>query len=110
MSKKTPSKKLSITPTHSSGERQFVNRQFLFSIYDNKSQIYKTLQMQQTKHDALRNFQNEANHPESLFNKFPHDYTLTCVGEFLDDGQLLPYAKPEILATAAEFAKTQSPN
>lgn len=57
----------------------------MYAIYDSKAEIYTTPMHFRNDAEALRQFSQEANNPESKLNKFSQDYSLFLLGEYDDD-------------------------
>ena len=84
-------------------QRVFVTKQPIFMIHDQKANKYDQMFVARTKAEAMRSFETECRNPNSMFNKFPADFTLVCTGEVSDTAEFDIYSKPEILASAAQF-------
>ncbi len=83
-------------------------KNYVFSTYDSKSEIFHTPMFLKTRAEAIRAFSDEANRPDSAIFKHPGDYTLFCLGEFdLESGLITPLTTPSSLGLAIEYQQKQ---
>ncbi|AXL14456.1 nonstructural protein [Microviridae sp.] len=79
-------------------------RKIVTTIHDAKSEMYLNPVCGRTKGQAIREFQQEANNPESQLNKYPEDFTLFELGEYDDiTGMMHPHKTPKPIGKALEF-------
>jgi len=65
-------------------------KQLTFSIKDNKTGIYHRPMYLPHPQQAVRQFEQIVNDPQSTINRYPEDYQLVQLGEFDDEtGSLL---------------------
>lgn len=57
----------------------------MYSIYDSKVGVYTSPMMFRNDAECIRQFETEANNPESKLNKHAEDYTVFLLGEYDDD-------------------------
>lgn len=57
----------------------------IFSIFDEKTEVYSKPFYELTIGSAIRVFSDAANDPQSPFSKHPEDYTLFLIGDFDDN-------------------------
>ena len=77
-----------------------------FAVHDRAAEVYNPPMFLPAKGQAIRQFDDLANNPDSPINKHPEDYTLYHIGEFDDETALLtPLPKPVSLGTAADFKR-----
>lgn len=82
--------------------------QKMFAIYDSKSKAHLLPFFATETAVAQRHFQTAANDRDSMFFKYPEDYTLFHVGHFDDaTGRVEPIDRPENLGLAAQYKQTQ---
>lgn len=80
----------------------------IFSIYDNKTEIYSKPFYELTIGSAIRVFGDAANDPASAFSKHPADYNLFLLGEFDDNtGEILSQTNQN-LGSCLEHIKSDS--
>ena len=76
----------------------------IFSIYDEKAEVYNTPFFQGTVGMALRSFQELVRDNESMLFKYPEDYILYRIGEYDDKtGQIISETNPLYIARATEY-------
>lgn len=76
----------------------------LFSVYDNKAQIFSNLWTAQTTGVAIRQFTEAANDPKHDYARHSDDFMLCCLGEWnveTAEFELLP--APNQLGLASQF-------
>lgn len=79
-------------------------KNFIFSVFDSKAEIFNTPFFMAAKGQALRGFTDEVNRPDSEIGKHPEDYTLFCIGEVdLNTGLITPLSTPTSMGLAIEF-------
>lgn len=84
-------------------------KQYVFSVYDSKAEMFNQPMFFKAKPEALRAFSDEANRAESAIAKHPDDYTLFLVGEFdIESGLLIPEKTPQSFGLGREFQKEAS--
>lgn len=80
---------------------------YLFSIHDQKAEIFMTPFVAPNAATAKRSFAHAANDPNSDICRFPGDFTLFELGSFNGDtAELTPLKTPKNLGLASTF-KTQ---
>ncbi len=86
-------------------------KQFVFAVYDSKSEMFNQPMFFKAKGEAIRAFQDEANRPESAIFKHPGDYTLFLIGDYnIDTGLLTPMSTPTSLGLGLEYQQSQQPS
>lgn len=81
----------------------------VFSIFDEKGQIFSQPFFLQHQGIALRSFGDLVNDPQSQINKHASDYKLYKLGTYDDQtGALKSEALPIFLANASEFKQQQT--
>ena len=79
----------------------------IISIRDGKAGIFMKPSVGLHLGAILRDWEQVVNAPESLFGKFPEDFTLCELGTFDDEtGEVLPHKNPIQHSTAREVQKT----
>jgi len=64
----------------------------MFTIFDNKADVYSPPFYALTDHAAVRTFSDAVNTTDSPYNKHPEDYALFLIGDFDDrTGCITPY-------------------
>lgn len=77
----------------------------IFSIRDQKSEVYNTPFYQKTHGEAERNFQQLVSDDKSTISKFPEDFDLYYLGEYDDNtGVTKPLDTPQHVAKAIQAA------
>lgn len=77
----------------------------VFSIFDEKAQVYKAPMFIPHKGEALRTFSDITKNQETLIAKHPEDYKLYLLGTFDDNsGKMEPLAEPEFLINATDYS------
>ena len=80
-------------------------RYFMFSVFDNATQVYCPPFIAATVSSALRDFAFAANDASTNIGKYPTDYTLFSVGEYDDQsGEIIPQVHKS-LGLAASYVK-----
>mgnify|MGYP000547887757 CR=1 FL=1 len=75
-----------------------------YSIYDSKAEAFNQPFFAEKDGLAIRIFTDHVNNPESIWGKYPHDFTLFHVGHFdSESGSLEPEKTPRNLGMAIEF-------
>ncbi len=83
-------------------------KQFVFAVYDSKSEMFNQPMFFKAKGEALRAFTDEANRPDSAIFKHPGDYTLFLIGDYnIDTGLLTPMPSPISLGLGLEYQQVQ---
>lgn len=74
----------------------------IYAVYDAKAEAFgKPIFF--NKHGlAKRSFYEAVQHPESEFQKYPHDYSIFHIGEYNEDTAELSAVPPKQLYTAIE--------
>lgn len=74
----------------------------LFAVRDVVAGAFGNLHAEKHEAVAIRNFVTACVQPDSLFQKFPKDYELVCLGEFDDTGDDVPVTgcEPRVVITA----------
>lgn len=81
-------------------------KHLLFSIFDDKAQIYSQPFPQAHDGVAIRNFSDEVQNPQSQISKHPSDYKLYKLGEFDDNaGELIKLPQPKFIAHGSDFTE-----
>lgn len=76
----------------------------IFSVFDEKGQVYRTPFYLVHKGEAMRSFGDLVNDPKTIINKHPEDYKLYFLGVFDDvSGAFLGKNTPEFIANASDF-------
>lgn len=57
----------------------------MYAIFDSKVEIYTNPFHFRNDAECIRQFQTEANNPESKLNKHSEDYSIFLLGEYCDD-------------------------
>ena len=85
-------------------------KQYVFSVYDSKAEMFNQPMFFKAKGEALRAFEDEANRTESAIFKHPGDYTLFLIGDYdVETGLLTPLGTPQSLGLGVEFQRADSP-
>lgn len=73
----------------------------IYSIYDEKAQMFNTPFFSQNDDMAIRSFQDLASDPQSTIYLHPEDYKLYELGEFeTDSGLIVPLDPPRFIINA----------
>ena len=76
----------------------------MYSVYDRKTKCYQPPFPAPTPEAATRSFHTVVNSPEHPVGKYPEDYTLMCVGSWLDQKGLIEgLPQPELVATGIDL-------
>lgn len=79
---------------------------YVYSVYDEKAQMFMNVFTCKTDGEAMRLFSDECHNQESMFSKHPHDFELFKIGCFNDnDGSVVQDKKS--LGTAASYKVDQ---
>lgn len=79
----------------------------MFAVFDSKVGVYAMPHFMRTKGEALREWQSQANNPNSQIGKYPHDFALFEIGEYDDsNGHTKSLPAPINLGLASEFKTT----
>ena len=79
----------------------------VYAVYDSKAEAFNEPFYAAKDGLAIRIFTDHVNKPESIWNKYPSDFTLFHVGEFDNEkGLLKPLDTPRNLGMAIEFTDT----
>ena len=78
-------------------------RTILFTIYDEKAEVFLPPFFVPTLGIATRAFSDCINGPEHQFSKHPQDYTLFQLGEFFDDDCHFELHEKKSLGNGVEF-------
>ena len=82
----------------------------LYSVYDSKAEAFNEPFYANKDGLAIRIFTDHVNRDETIWGKYPHDFTLFQIGEFdSEKGSLTPLDTPRNLGMAIEFMDTQEP-
>lgn len=77
-----------------------------YSIFDVKADSYNAPFFKSTHGQALRDFVDLVNNPETVVSRHPEDFKLCCIGSFDDStGQVWPNERPESLGFATEYIR-----
>jgi hypothetical protein len=79
---------------------------FLFTVFDNKTQVYCAPFVAQTYAAALRDFAYAANDKTCPIGRYPTDYTLYSIGEYDDEDGSITVLQPKNLGTASTLVNT----
>lgn len=75
----------------------------IYSIYDQKSEVFNTPFFQQTHGEAERSFRSAVNDEKTLFSKYPEDYDLYYIGDYDDnEGKIKPEPSPQHMVKAIQ--------
>ena len=86
-------------------------KQFVFAVYDSKSEMFNQPMFFKAKGEALRAFEDEANREDSAIFKHPGDYTLFLIGDYnIDTGLLTPMPTPTSLGLGVEYQRKPEPD
>ncbi len=87
-------------------------KQWVFSTYDSKAELFHQPMFFKAKPEAIRAFADESNRAESAIFKHPGDYTLFLIGSFdVETGMLTPLPTPQSLGLGVEFQEElRNPN
>ena len=81
-------------------------KQYVFSVYDSKAEMFNQPMFFKAMGEATRAFSDEATRAESAIHKHPDDYTLFLIGEFdVDTGLLTPLTTPKSYGLAREYLR-----
>lgn len=82
----------------------------VYSVYDQKTNIYNTPFYNSTHGEAERNFKDAVNEPNSRLGAHPEDYTLAHIGEYDDNtGKLTSLKAPDHMLPATQVKKDYVP-
>lgn len=82
----------------------------MYSIRDQKAEVYNTPFFSRTHGDAERTLVRLANDPQSMIAQFPLDYDLYYLGDYdTDTGKLTPVSAPQHIAQAIHVVKKAQP-
>jgi len=76
----------------------------LYSVYDEKAQVYGLPTCFSTDGLALRSFEDLVSNPNSNVNKYPSDFKLYRIGEFNDNNAEMISCTPIYLAVGSQYA------
>lgn len=79
----------------------------VFAIHDVKVNATLPIWTARTIGEARRNFEHACTDPKNQFYQYPEDFTLLHVGEYDDESAVLIPGSKNIVATAAEFRKSE---
>jgi len=83
-------------------------KNYLYVIYDAKSESYMGPHANRTMGEAIRAFSDAVNDPETMLYKHPEDYTLMEVATFnLDSGMISAYDAKKPVTSALDCKKQQ---
>lgn len=81
----------------------------LYSVYDEKTEVFFPPIYCHTDGQAIRHFKVQFANPETLYNQFPSDYKIYRVGKFNDnDGALNGLQIPELIISGMDLVKKES--
>jgi len=81
----------------------------IFSLYDEKAQVFNTPQYLAHKGEAIRMLQTTLGAKESMMSKYPEDFNLYCLGTYDDStGKIISNDIPELVIRATELLAVQS--
>lgn len=84
---------------------------FCYSVFDRKANCYNTPFFCLTDGVAVRNFQDLVLDSRSSVSRYPEDFSLYKVGEFVEaNGLLVSFPTPAHVSNATEFAVNNSSN
>lgn len=75
----------------------------IFTIHDEKANIYMTPFFFPTQGQALRAFNDLVNDENSTVNKHPEDYRLYTLGTYDDQDAIFTTSTPKLIASATDF-------
>ena len=76
----------------------------MFAIYDSAAHAYMQPIFSHNEELAVRSWSDAVNQPDTMFFKFPDDYTLHHLGEWDDGtGEFHPLAVPKRIVSALEL-------
>lgn len=85
-------------------------KHLLFTIYDEKAEVFIPPFFVPTKGLATRAFTDCVNSKEHQFGKHPHDYTLFLLGEFEDGDASFELKTKQSLGNGVEFLNPEHKN
>jgi len=75
----------------------------MYSIRDQKAEVFNTPFFQKTHGEAERNFHTAANDPQTSLSKYPEDFDLYYLGEYDDNsGRTKPLDTPQHMLKAVQ--------
>ncbi len=77
----------------------------IFTVYDEKAKAFLTPFFLPEKGMAVRVFKDCINSDDHQFGKHPHDYTLFCLGEWLDHDGVIVAAEKSSIGNGVEFVE-----
>lgn len=81
----------------------------IFSVYDEKAQVYRSPFYLKHKGEAMRSFSDLVNDDKTIINKHPEDYKLYYLGVFDDvSGKMGSRDTPEFICNASDFKVERS--
>lgn len=85
-------------------DKPIFHRQTITAIRDIAAESFAPPMFHRTKGEALRQFQELVNHPDSMIGKHPEDFCLFEIGQYCThDGILYPNEVPIKLGMAYEY-------
>lgn len=79
----------------------------IFSIKDNKAEVFNSPFYMKTKGEALRAFDRTVNDPKTQINEYPKDFDLYVLGTFHSDTGKIKPIDPKHIAEAISFLKKE---
>ncbi len=78
-------------------------KHLIFTVYDEKAKAFLTPFFLPEKGMAVRVFSDCVNSDDHQFGKHPHDYTLFCIGEWLDHDGVIVAEQKAAIGNGVEF-------
>jgi len=83
-------------------------KQMIYSVMDSKVKVFTQPFNRRNANEALRDWQNTVNDPQSPFGRHPGDYTLFEIGVFDDEtGQIQMHESFTNLGNGLQFKQTE---
>lgn len=78
----------------------------LYSIRDQKAEIFNVPFMKKTHGEAERDFKSLCNDPQSTVSKYPEDFDLYYIGDYDDNtGKIMPLDTPQHVVKAIQMVE-----
>lgn len=78
----------------------------LFTVHDKKAEAFLAPFTAKSVGEASRMFETECKNQDSMFSKFPSDFTLISLGSWDERTGLISSEAHVIIANASEYAKS----
>lgn len=78
-------------------------KHLVFSVFDSKAKAYLPPFFMHNEDMAIRIFKDCVNSGDHQFGKHPSDYTLFCLGEFLDHEGIINFSGPHSVGNGVEY-------